>query len=128
MHPQRQHEGFGIPDLSRKSAELVARSFDLGSGSRRETIDCSKAPCCCSAIGSHADEPTDWLRSGQALERVLLTAADLGLQASFPELAAALRSPAVSYPRPGSRCVRSTGLAARGGCPWKPCRLWFGVP
>jgi hypothetical protein len=34
-------------------------------------------------VSTEDDEPDDWLRAGQALERVLLTATDLGISASF---------------------------------------------
>jgi hypothetical protein len=83
MHPQRQHEGFGIPGLQRKSAELVVRSFDLGSGVAARGLKLLEGSPLLFVVGSRDDEPIDWLRCGQALERVLLTAASLGMQASF---------------------------------------------
>ena len=35
------------------------------------------------ALGTETDKPSDWLRAGQALQRILLTATYYGVQASF---------------------------------------------
>jgi len=74
MHPQREHEGFAIPGLSRKSAELVVRSFDLGSGVAARDSKLLEGTPLLLVVGTAGDEPADWLHCGQALERVLLTA------------------------------------------------------
>ncbi len=83
MHPQRKHEGFGVPGLSRQASELVVRTFDLGAGVAAHDQQILESAPLILIIGSPTDEATDWLRTGQALERVLLTACVGGLQASF---------------------------------------------
>jgi nitroreductase len=83
MHPQRQREGFAIPGMPQRAAELVVRSFDLGTGIAAHNRQLLQGSPLLLVIGSKADEPCEWLRTGQALQRVLLTACAMGLQASF---------------------------------------------
>lgn len=83
MHPQRKNEGFLIPGLSQRAAQIVVRSFDLGSGVAARDQQILEGTPLLLVIGTPADEVADWLRAGQALERILLTACAAGLQASF---------------------------------------------
>lgn len=83
MHPQRRNEGFAVPGLSRLAAQLVARTFDLGAGVAAHDRQILEGTPLLFVIGSPADRESDWLRAGQALERVLLTACSRGLQASY---------------------------------------------
>jgi len=48
----------------------------------RPTADYEKFPQL-AVLTTGSDEPADWIRAGQALQRVLLTATALGLSASF---------------------------------------------
>ena len=83
MHPRRRNEGFGVPGLSRAAAQLVARTFDLGNGVAAHDQQILESAPLLLIIGSPGDEVEDWLHTGQALQRVLLTACAAGLQASF---------------------------------------------
>jgi hypothetical protein len=83
MHPRRRGEGFGIPGLALAAAQLVARSFDMGSGTPAHGEQILESSPLLAVLGSHADTPADWLATGQALQRVLLRACASGLQASF---------------------------------------------
>lgn len=83
MHPQRRNDGFGVPGLSRLAGQLVARTFDLGAGVAAHDRQILEGTPLLFVIGSPADQESDWLRAGQALERVLLTACSRGLQASY---------------------------------------------
>jgi len=89
-HPNRSSRRDGLPgsahglgDLASLIGPFVVRYFDLGA--REATRDhglAEDAPLLL-VLGSAADEPADWLLTGQALARLLLTAEDEGLQASF---------------------------------------------
>lgn len=95
MHPQRRNEGFAVPGLSHLAGQLVARTFDLGAGVAAHDRQILEGTPLLLVVGSLADQEADWLRAGQALERVLLTACSLGLQASYlnqPLHIAALRT------------------------------------
>lgn len=83
MHPQRRNEGFGIQGLSHRAAQVVARSFDLGTGVAARDREILAGSPLLFVVGSAADTDPDWLRAGQAMQRVLLTAFEHGLQASF---------------------------------------------
>jgi len=83
MHPQRKNEGFGIPGLTQRAAQLVARTFDIGSGVAAHDSQILQGTPLLFVIGTPNDHDADWLHAGQALERVLLTACSHGLQASF---------------------------------------------
>jgi hypothetical protein len=83
MHPRRRGEGFGIPGLAHAAAQLVARSFDLGGGTPASGERILEGSPLIVVLASPADTPADWLAAGQALQRVLLRACAMGLQASF---------------------------------------------
>jgi hypothetical protein len=83
MHPRRRAEGFGIPGLAQAAAQLVARSFDIGSGTPARGEQILEGSPLLVVLGSPADTPADWLAAGQALQRILLRACADGLQASY---------------------------------------------
>jgi hypothetical protein len=83
MHPRRRGEGFGIPGLAHAAAQLVARSFDLGSGTPARGQQILEGSPLLVVLGSPGDAPADWLATGQALQRMLLRACTDGLQASY---------------------------------------------
>ena len=80
-----RHSGDG---LTVSLAALVPTRFvvaHLDLGRRRGASDAhlvEEAPAVV-VLGTHEDQPEDWLRAGQALERVLLVAALAGLSAAF---------------------------------------------
>ena len=83
MHPRRQGEGFNIPGLVSAAAELVTRSFDLGSGTAARGEQILEGSPLLVALCSAGDKPADWLATGQALQHMLLRACADGLQGSF---------------------------------------------
>jgi hypothetical protein len=83
MHPRRRGEGFGIPGLAHAAAQLVTRSFDLGSGAPARGGQILEGSPLLVVMGSPADTARDWLATGQALQRMLLRACTDGMQASF---------------------------------------------
>ncbi|NPT56139.1 Acg family FMN-binding oxidoreductase [Paraburkholderia elongata] len=91
IHPKRSQDG--MPALSQGMRVLldlavplvgsVIRTFDQGGGmaAAHHTLVTGSPLLLCIATG--ADDAAAWLAAGQALERVLLTAADEGITASY---------------------------------------------
>jgi hypothetical protein len=95
MHPRRSGDGLSLPWLAVPIAQLVVRSFDMGGGVGAKDSELAEGSPVLAILGTVADELADRLAAGQALERVLLTAAEAGLQASYlnqPIQVASLRS------------------------------------
>jgi hypothetical protein len=94
MRPRRRGDGLTVPRLAGPFAQFVVRTFDVGSRvGARDRKPADESPLL-AVLGTERDEPRDWLSAGQALQRVLLTACKLGLQASYlnqPVQVAALR-------------------------------------
>ncbi|MCP5152813.1 MAG: nitroreductase [Ectothiorhodospiraceae bacterium] len=94
MHPGRDGDGLALPTLATPLAQAVVRTFDMGGGVAARDRDLTVDSPLLAVLGTAGDTRRDWLLAGQALERVLLTARRLGLQASFlnqPVEVAALR-------------------------------------
>jgi hypothetical protein len=83
MHPRRRGEGFGIPGLAHAAAQLVARTFDPGTGNAARGEQILEGSPLLVVLCSPADTPLDWLAAGQALQRVLLRACTDDMQASY---------------------------------------------
>jgi hypothetical protein len=95
MHPRRRGDGLTVPPLTGPAAQLVVRTFDMGSGVGEKDRDLAEKSPLLAVLGTEGDEPRDWLLAGQALERVLLTACKHEMQASYlnqPVQVAPLRS------------------------------------
>lgn len=95
MHPRRAGDGLTLPGLSIPVAQLVVRTFDLGGGVAARDRQVADASPVLAILVTERDEPRDWLGAGQALQRLLLTGVQLGLQASYlnqPVQLAALRT------------------------------------
>lgn len=94
MHPRRGGDGLTVPGLTLPLAQGVVRTFDIGLGVGAKDRQIASASPLLVALGTEADGPEQWLVAGQALQRMLLVACGLGLQASFlnqPVQVAALR-------------------------------------
>jgi nitroreductase len=94
MHPRRRGDGLTLPGLAVPVAQLVVRTFDMGGGIGARDRDLAEASPLLAMLDTAGDGARDWLHAGEALERVLLTACQLGLQASYlnqPIQEAALR-------------------------------------
>ncbi len=91
IHPKRSQDGMPalspgmrvLLDLVVPLAGSMIRTFDLGRGvaAAHHTLLTGSPLLLCIATG--ADDAAAWLAAGQALERVLLTAADEGITASY---------------------------------------------
>lgn len=95
MHPRRRGDGLATPGAAVPVAQLVVRTFDLGGRIGTKDRDLAEGSPLLAVVATTGDAARDWLVAGQALERVLLTACGLGLQASYlnqPIQEAALRS------------------------------------
>jgi nitroreductase len=83
MHPRRRGDGLTVPGLALPFAQLVVRSFDMGNGVGAKDRELAEASPLLAVLGTGGDGPRDWLAAGQALQRLLLTAVEHGLQASY---------------------------------------------
>jgi nitroreductase len=83
MHPRRHGDGLTLPGLLAPVAQLVVRSFDMGDGVGAKDSALVEGSPVLAVLATEGDHVEDWLRAGQALERLLLTACAAGLQASY---------------------------------------------
>lgn len=83
MHPRRRRDGLTVPGLVAPLAQAVVRTFDMGEGVGAKDRDLADESPVLAALGTAGDGPADWLHAGMALERVLLTGFQEGLQASY---------------------------------------------
>ncbi|MGH8308965.1 MAG: Acg family FMN-binding oxidoreductase [Steroidobacteraceae bacterium] len=83
MYPRRRGDGLSVPGFAVPAAQLLIRSFDMGEGLAARDADVVHGSPLLVVLGTDGDEPADWLRAGQALERLLLRACADGLQASY---------------------------------------------
>ncbi|WP_254366953.1 nitroreductase family protein [Paraburkholderia sp. NMBU_R16] len=102
IHPQRASDGMpaeaagmaALLDFAVPIATSAIRTFDLGGGAAAMHHELIAGTPLIVVIGTDSDGREAWLAAGQALERVLLTAANGGLSVSYlnqPIEAAALR-------------------------------------
>lgn len=83
MHPRRRGDGLTVAALAAPVAQLVVRTFDMGGGVGAKDRELAAGSPVLAVLGTTGDGPIDWLLAGQALQRVLLVACQLGLQASY---------------------------------------------
>ncbi len=94
MRPRRAGDGLTIPALSVPVTRWVVRTFNMGQRTGAHDKQLAATAPLLAVLGTAADDRRSWLRAGQALARVLLTACGQGLQASYlnqPLQVAALR-------------------------------------
>ena len=94
IRPRREGEGLGVPGPIAPFARAMVRTFDMGRRVGRHDGQLAEEAPRLLLLSTAGDERLDWLRAGEALERVLLAACQLGLQASYlnqPVQVAALR-------------------------------------
>jgi hypothetical protein len=112
-------DGVPVGSLGPVPEQSPAAFRDLANGERlaRPTAPFETTPTV-ALLSTSQDRPVDWVRAGQALERLLLVATNLGLAASFmnqpleqPDLRCLTRSP-------------TTGL----GCTQMLMRIGYGIP
>lgn len=90
VHPNRSRSrdgmrgyGFGIGDLTSYGGPLVIRSFDQGKGQAAKDHELAVGSPLLVVLGTRTDDQAAWLRSGRALQRVLLRAGANGVRASY---------------------------------------------
>jgi nitroreductase len=77
-------EAFGMPDVLSFLGAAVVRTFDIGNGVAAGDRQKVMEPCAVLAVlSTSADDPSEWLRAGQALSRVLLTITAAGATAAY---------------------------------------------
>ncbi|MGE3313292.1 MAG: nitroreductase family protein, partial [Limisphaerales bacterium] len=84
-----QHQADGIPtaelgvgDWLAFAGPALVRSFDRGDRLAARDSDLTRKSPLILVLGTDEDHPAEWVRAGQAMQRVLLTAQSLGLSVS----------------------------------------------
>lgn len=90
VHPNRtrSHDGMpgyslGIGDIASYAGPLIIRTFDWGKGQAAKDRQLAAGSPVLAVLGSDAETPIAWLKTGQALERVLLRAQAANVSASY---------------------------------------------
>lgn len=83
MHPRRKGDGLTVPGFVAPFAQTVVRTFDMGKGVGAKDSQLAEESPVLAVLGTSGDSQSDWLKAGQALERLLLSASKAGLQASY---------------------------------------------
>lgn len=83
MHPRRRGDGLALAGIAAPLAQVVVRTVDMGTGVGAKDHALAESSPLLLAIGTSGDGSEDWLRAGQALERLLLVACGHGLQAGY---------------------------------------------
>ncbi len=83
MHPRRDGDGLSVPTLAAPIAQAVVRTFDMGQGVAAKDRDLLLGSPWLTVLATPTDDPANWLRAGQALQRALLVGCRHGLQASY---------------------------------------------
>ncbi|MGB5986470.1 MAG: nitroreductase family protein [Desulfobacterales bacterium] len=115
MRPRRRGDGLTVNGVLAPLVKLIIRTFDMGSRMAEKDRQLTQEAPVVTALGTQGDEAADWVRAGQALQRVLLLGHSKGLQGSFlnqPVQVASLRS-------------RLRRLLKRAGSPQILLRLGF---
>lgn len=68
-------DGLPVPPLALPATRLVVSALDLGRRTGAKDAGLVRAAPALALLSTRADEPSDWLRAGQALQRALLLAA-----------------------------------------------------
>lgn len=83
MHPPSAGDGLAVPAVAAPVARAVVGALDLGDPTAaRDRALVERSPVL-AVLGTPGEGALDWLRAGQALQRMLLVGAGFGLQASY---------------------------------------------
>jgi hypothetical protein len=105
MHSPSRGDGLTVAPLALHLTRRVVSSLDLGESSAKKDRRMADQAAALAVLTTSGDEAADWLMAGQALQRLLLTAAERGWQAAYlnqPCQVAALR-PQLRTLMPGAR-------------------------
>jgi hypothetical protein len=83
MNPKRKGDGLPIATLAAPIVQLAVRTIDMGDRVAARDRDSAHESPLLTVLSTASDGIEQWLRAGQALERMLLTAQTSGVQASF---------------------------------------------
>lgn len=83
-HDGMSGDAFGVPDILSPVGALVIRTFDIGNGiAAGDAKKIMEGSPLLAVFSTPGDEALDWLRTGCALSRVLLTLAGSGASAAY---------------------------------------------
>ena len=105
IHPNRSNSrdgmpgyAHGIPDIASYVGPFLIRTFDIGKGQAAKDTQLATGSPVLAVLGTDADEPLNWIQTGQVLARILLRARAENVWTSFmdqpievPELRLRLR-------------------------------------
>jgi hypothetical protein len=82
IHPNRSKSQDGMPgyahgvtgDIASHLGPFLIRTFDIGKGQAAKDKELATGSPVLAVLGTDADEPLNWIKTGQALERILLRA------------------------------------------------------
>lgn len=81
IHPNRSHTrdgmpgyAHGMPDIVSHMGPFLIRTFDMGKGQAAKDMQLATGSPVLAVLGTDADEPLNWIQTGQALARILLRA------------------------------------------------------
>jgi nitroreductase len=83
MHPRSAGDGLAVPALAAPVARAVVGTLDLGDPTAARDRALVEHSPVLAVLGTPGEGALDWLRAGQALQRLLLVAVGFGLQASY---------------------------------------------
>jgi hypothetical protein len=83
MNPKRKGDGLPIATLAAPIVQLAVRTIDMGDRVAAHDRETAYDSPLLTVLSTKSDGYRQWLQAGQALERMLLTAQTLGVQASF---------------------------------------------
>jgi hypothetical protein len=79
IHPNRSHSkdgmpgyAHGMPDILSHVGPFLIRTFDLGKGQAAKDRQLATGSPILAVLGTDADEPLNWIQTGQSLARILL--------------------------------------------------------
>lgn len=83
MHPRRVGDGIPLPDGAVDAAVRLVRTFDMGGGEAARHEDLARCSPVIAIVGTDREDAQSWMQAGQAIQRLLLVAQTLGVQASY---------------------------------------------
>ncbi|MDQ3851246.1 MAG: hypothetical protein M3299_00255 [Thermoproteota archaeon] len=91
IHPNRSKSRDGMPayahgmtsDIMSHIGPFLIRTFDMGKGQAAKDKELASGSPVLAVLGTDADEPQNWIQTGQALARILLQARAKSVWTSF---------------------------------------------
>lgn len=91
IHPNRSKSRDGMPgyahgmthDIASHIGPFLIRTFDIGKGQAAKDKELASGSPVLAVLGTDADEPLNWIQTGQALARILLQARAKGVWTTY---------------------------------------------